>query len=79
MTKSATMNIFRKKKYFLFKSIVKAELINFTINLFTIAVNCMDKTKQLIKIAKRKHFSDSVTDSKDTRAIKIYEIGKMYT
>ena len=28
-----------------------------------------NKTKQLIKIAKRKHFSDSVTDSKDTRAI----------
>ena len=28
-----------------------------------------NKTKQLIKITKRKHFSDSVTDSKDTRAI----------
>ena len=28
-----------------------------------------NKTKQLIKIAKHKHFSDSVTDSKDTRAI----------
>ena len=25
-TKSATMNIFRKKKYFLFKSFIKAEL-----------------------------------------------------
>ena len=28
-----------------------------------------NKTKQLIKITKCKHFSDSVTDSKDTRAI----------
>ena len=36
--RTATMNIFRKKKYFLFKSLVKVELSNvFTINLFTIA------------------------------------------
>ena len=42
--KSATMNIFRKKKYFLFKSFVKAEISEaFTINLFTIAENCMEK------------------------------------
>ena len=42
-TKSATMNIFRKK-YFLFKSFVKVELSYvFTINLFTIVENCMDK------------------------------------
>ena len=43
-TKSATMNIFRKKKYFLFKSFVKVELSYvFAINLFTIAENCMEK------------------------------------
>ena len=42
-TKSATMNIFLKK-IFLFKSFVKAELSYvFTINLFTIAENCMKK------------------------------------
>ena len=42
-TKSATMDIFRKK-YFLFKSFLKAELsLVFTIYLFTIAENCMDK------------------------------------
>ena len=36
--KSATMNIFRKKKYFLFKSFVKVKLSYvFTINLFTTA------------------------------------------
>ena len=36
--KSATMNIFRKKKHFLFKSFVKVEISYvFTINLFTIA------------------------------------------
>ena len=41
--KSATMNIFRKNS-FLFKSCVKAELsLVFTINLFTIAENCMEK------------------------------------
>ena len=43
-TKSATMNNFRKKKYLLFKSFVKAELSKvFTINLFTIAKNCIAK------------------------------------
>ena len=43
-TKSATMNIFRKKIYFLFKSFVKVELrYVVTINLFTIAENCMEK------------------------------------
>ena len=42
-TKSATMNIFGKKS-FLFKSLVKTELSYvFTINLFTIAKNCMEK------------------------------------
>ena len=42
-TKSATFNIFRKI-YFLFKSFVKVELSYvFTINLFTIAENCMKK------------------------------------
>ena len=36
--KSATMNIFQEKKYFLFKSFVKVELSYvFTINLFTTA------------------------------------------
>ena len=41
---SVTMNIFSKKFSFLFKSFVKAELsIVFTINLFTIAENCMEK------------------------------------
>ena len=43
-TKFATMNMFRKKKYFLFKSFVKVEFSYvFTINLFTIAENCMEK------------------------------------
>ena len=43
-TKSATMNIFRFFFYFLFKSFVKVELSYvFTINLFTIAENCMEK------------------------------------
>ena len=42
-TKSATMNIFLKK-YFLFKSFVKAELkYVLTINLFTIAEKCTEK------------------------------------
>ena len=42
-TKSATMNIFRKK-YFLFKTFVKVELSYvFTKNLFTIAENCTEK------------------------------------
>ena len=42
-TKSATMNIFEKIS-FLFKSFVTAELSEvFTINLFTIAENCMEK------------------------------------
>ena len=44
VTKSVTMNIFRKKKYFLFKSFLKEELsYNFTINLFSTAENCMEK------------------------------------
>ena len=43
VTKSAIMNIFRKK-YFLFKSFVKIELsYAVTINLFTKAENCMGK------------------------------------
>ena len=43
-TNSATMNIFLEKKYFLFKSFVKVELSYvFTINLFTIAENCMEE------------------------------------
>ena len=41
---SVTMNIFRKKKYFLFKSFVKVELSYVvTINLISTAENCMDK------------------------------------
>ena len=40
-TKSATMSIFRKF-YFLFKTFVKVELSYvFTINLLTVAENCM--------------------------------------
>ena len=43
-TRSVTMNIFRKKKYFPFKSFVKVELnYVFTINLFNIAENCTEK------------------------------------
>ena len=43
-TESATMKIFGKKIFFLFKSFVKVELSYlFTINLFTIAENCMEK------------------------------------
>ena len=43
-TKSATMNIFRFF-YFLFKSFVKVELSYvFTINLFTRAENCTEKS-----------------------------------
>ena len=42
-TKPATMNIFRFF-YFLVKSFVKVELsYAFTINMFTIAENCMEK------------------------------------
>ena len=42
-TKSATMNIFRKKIYFLFESFVKVELSYvFSINLFTITEHCME-------------------------------------
>ena len=38
------MNIFHKKKYFLFKSFVKIELSYvFTINLFSTAENGMEK------------------------------------
>ena len=41
---SVTMNIFRKKKYFLFKSFVKVELSYvFTIKMFSTAENCMEK------------------------------------
>ena len=39
-TRSVTMNIFRKK-YFLFKSFVKIELI--TINMFSTAESCMEQ------------------------------------
>ena len=40
---SVTMNIFRKK-YFLFKSFAKVELSNvFTIKMFSISENCMEK------------------------------------
>ena len=43
-TKSVTMNIFRKKKSFLFQSFVKIELsCVFTINMFSTAENCMEK------------------------------------
>ena len=38
------MNIFRKKKYFLFKSFVKIELSYiFTINMVSTAENCKEK------------------------------------
>ena len=43
-TKSATIDIFRFFFYFLFKSIVKVELSYvFTINMFAMAENCMEK------------------------------------
>ena len=43
-TWSVTMNIFRKKKYFLLKSLVKIELSYvFKINMFSTAENCMEK------------------------------------
>ena len=43
-TRSVTMNIFRKKKYFLFKSFVKIELSYiFTINIVSTAENCKEK------------------------------------
>ena len=43
-TRSVTMNIFRNKKYFLFKLFVKIELnYVFTINMFSTAENCMKK------------------------------------
>ena len=42
-TKSVTMNIFRKK-YFLFKSLLKIELSYvFTIDMFSTAENCIEK------------------------------------
>ena len=42
--KSVTLNIFRKKKTFLFKSFVKTELSYvFIINMFGTAENCMEK------------------------------------
>ena len=41
---SVTMNIFRKKKYFLFKSFVKVELSYvFTIKIYSTAENCKEK------------------------------------
>ena len=43
-TKSVTMNIFRKKKSFLFISFVKVELsYDFTIKMLSSAENCMEK------------------------------------
>ena len=43
-TKSATMNIFRKKKSILKMVFVKVELSYvFKINLFSLAENCMEK------------------------------------
>ena len=43
-TISVTMNIFLKKKNFLFKSFVKIELSYvFTINIFITVENCMEK------------------------------------
>ena len=43
-TRSVTMNIFRKKNFFLFKSFVKIELSYvFTINMFSTAVSCMEQ------------------------------------
>ena len=43
-TRSVTMNTFRKKKYFLFKSFVKIELSYvFTTNMLSTAENCMEK------------------------------------
>ena len=48
-TKSATMNIFRKK-IFPKNGVCKVELSHvFSINLFTIAENCMEKVNYLIK------------------------------
>ena len=45
------MNIFREKKYFLFKSFVKVELSYvFTINMFSTTENCMEKLNYLIEI-----------------------------
>ena len=41
---SVTMNIFRKKNYFLLKAFVKVELSYvFTIKMFSTAENCMEK------------------------------------
>ena len=43
-TRSVLMNIFRKKKYFLFKSFVKIEFSYvITINMFCTAENCMEQ------------------------------------
>ena len=43
-TRSATMNIFRKKKYVLLKSFVKIEFSYvFTINMFSTAESCMEQ------------------------------------
>ena len=43
-TRSVTMNIFRKKNYFIYKAFVKVELSNvFTINMLNTAENCMEK------------------------------------
>ena len=43
-TRSVSMNIFRKKKYFLFKSFVKIEFSYvFTINTLSTTENCMAK------------------------------------
>ena len=42
--RSVTMNIFSKKKYFLFKSFVKIELsYSFTINMVSTAENCKER------------------------------------
>ena len=44
-TSSVTMNIFRKKKSFLFKSFICINRISyvFTINMFSTAENCIEK------------------------------------
>ena len=43
-TRSVTMNIFKKKKYFRLKSFVKIELIYIsTLNMFSTAENCKEK------------------------------------
>ena len=88
------MNIFEKKKYFLFKSFVKIKLSYiFTINMVSTAGNCKRKVNNLIKRGVFSLFGNYLRPSNNSRQLifninavvlimlsfKIYENGEMFT